>query len=91
MFSVDSREGDGEMVIEGVEDYVGKFSGNKKNGRGVMTDIENGQIYEGMFLNDQKHDVNGKLTLTKPYYYEIKGSFRYGVLISGDTVLPTGE
>ena len=38
-FMRDAKDGEGFQFIEGVEEYTGKFSDNKKNGFGHLKDL----------------------------------------------------
>ena len=74
-----------------MEEYSGKFQGNKKNGFGRLKDLGNNQIYEGTFLNDLKHGDDCSLKILGEKSYAITGLFKNSELISGDTLLPDGS
>jgi hypothetical protein len=90
-FMRDAKDGEGYQFIEDVEEYTGKFSENKKNGLGHLKDLVRNQIYEGIFINDMKQGDNCTLKVLEPQPYEIKGTFKHGNLLSGESMLPDGS
>ena len=67
MFVRDNREGEGYLLIDGMEEYKGRFSENKKNGHGIQSDLMNNQRYDGTFLNDERHGNDCRLYVFGKY------------------------
>lgn len=50
----------------------------------------NNEVYEGTFLNNEKHGHNCRLKILAPFPYEINGTFKHNILQYGETILPDG-
>ena len=76
-------EGKGEMEIKGKYKYIGDFSNDLPNGKGILEDYEKGFIYKGDMVNGMK-EGKGSLEYIDGTIYE--GDFKSD-LYNGNGVL----
>jgi len=67
-FINDKFEGNGKLIKENGEYYIGQFKNHLRNGKGIVF-YKNGNImYEGSFVDDKK-EGNGKFIFKTGEYY----------------------